>query len=1083
MKEEMLYKSYIYYILTALFPVLSVGVSAQTMSENYVKTETVLSGNGLKSSLSVQYYDGLGRPSVLAAGGVNTENSYVYTMTEYDLQGREVKTWLPSAGSSSPVMIDASQMASYASGSHGGDDYAYSTAEYDAIGRVAFRGTPGQAWHDSNGHQGMRTQYVTNGEGSVKRYRVDFCGNLASDGYYPARSLRGEKVTDEDGHTKETYKNLLGNVVLERRDGSNDTYFVYDKGLLCIVVPPQFQEENNAALLYKYKYDDHGRCTEKRLPGCEPVHYWYDRYGRVSFVQDARLRAASLYRFYLYDGLGRLAVQGECTSTPLMDNAAYEAKVAYGSGSNAVGNTGYSLTSGSSQLPVHTVEIANYYDGYQFLESPLFAGVRDKVGTLPAIPATTLQTAQMLLTSDGGNMHRVMFYDEKGNVTATREYYADGSSLTALTGYSFTNKPEHVTVTMEKNGQTTTVSRQITYDTSSDLKKSVSVSINGKTPTNTDTYYYDALGRISSLMHSGVYLLTRYGYNVNGWVTSTKSTWRGQNGKLLFGEDVYYTDGPGTPCFNGNVSAVKWLSGNYPKGEGVYSGYKYTYDGLDRMTTARSLECTDDQFTETGDNDVEVSYNANGGISTLKRYGRKDDQGIGLVDDLTFTYAKGNQLAYVTDSADPVMSAGAFDFRDNTIETYGLIADRIYDDCGSLLFDTNKGVTMIEYDLLGYPRRVYFSNFGMTEYVYSADGVRLKTRHVTPVPKTKTAPLYSTFTLSPSEIMSVDSTEYYGDFTFEDGAFMRYDFGSGYITPKGTSKLFRYYLKDRLGNIRVVTNRGGTFDQTTHYYPYGATQYSSTGQDLQPYKYNGKELDRMHRLDLYDYGARQYDPVLGQFTQMDPLCEKYYHLSPYMYCAGNPVKYVDPDGRSIWMKMGKVAYRVGKSIARNGLSALNQVDTYYNAVSDIVEAVNTITDENSSATDMVAAGLSIASEVLPISIGDVKSGEKIIKNIHNKITPNNGIASHHGGKIHDEKIDKYVENLKKDDKVTNIRKNQKQVDINGDVVGNNRPDIQYDKNGVHTNVEYDTRKFSSNKHKKTLEKNDPNAKNEFYLIK
>ena len=120
----MLYKSYIYYILTAFFPVLSVGVSAQTMSENYVKTETVLSGNGLKSSLSVQYYDGLGRPSVLAAGGVNTKNSYVYTMTEYDLQGREVKTWLPSAGSSSPVMIDASQMASYASGSHGGDDYA-----------------------------------------------------------------------------------------------------------------------------------------------------------------------------------------------------------------------------------------------------------------------------------------------------------------------------------------------------------------------------------------------------------------------------------------------------------------------------------------------------------------------------------------------------------------------------------------------------------------------------------------------------------------------------------------------------------------------------------------------------------------------------------------------------------------------------------------------------------------------------------------------------------------------------------------------------------------------------------------------
>lgn len=48
----------------------------------------------------------------------------------------------------------------------------------------------------------------------------------------------------------------------------------------------------------------------------------------------------------------------------------------------------------------------------------------------------------------------------------------------------------------------------------------------------------------------------------------------------------------------------------------------------------------------------------------------------------------------------------------------------------------------------------------------------------------------------------------------------------------------------------------------------------------------------------------------------------------------------------------------------------------------------------------------------------------------------------------------------------NIRKNQKQVDIDGNVVGNNRPDVQFDYNGVHTNVEYDTRTRSMEKHKK-----------------
>ncbi len=67
----------------------------------------------------------------------------------------------------------------------------------------------------------------------------------------------------------------------------------------------------------------------------------------------------------------------------------------------------------------------------------------------------------------------------------------------------------------------------------------------------------------------------------------------------------------------------------------------------------------------------------------------------------------------------------------------------------------------------------------------------------------------------------------------------------------------------------------------------------------QPYKYNCKELDAEKDLNFYDYSARLMNPVLGRFGTIDPKSEKYYGMSPYVYCADNPMKYVDPDGNEI----------------------------------------------------------------------------------------------------------------------------------------------------------------------------------------
>lgn len=102
-------------------------------------------------------------------------------------------------------------------------------------------------------------------------------------------------------------------------------------------------------------------------------------------------------------------------------------------------------------------------------------------------------------------------------------------------------------------------------------------------------------------------------------------------------------------------------------------------------------------------------------------------------------------------------------------------------------------------------------------------------------------------------------------------------------------------------NINIEHYNSQVLDQN-HYYPFGLTHLSSAVSFVeQPYKYNTKELERSFGLEMYDYGARQHDPQLGRFWQMDRFSEKYYSLSPYSYGANNPAINIDVNGDSIFV--------------------------------------------------------------------------------------------------------------------------------------------------------------------------------------
>ena len=470
----------------------------------------------------------------------------------------------------------------------------------------------------------------------------------------------------------------------------------------------------------------------------------------------------------------------------------------------------------------------------------------------------SLTGSAVTVSGSSTKIYKGYYYDVKGRVTKVVQNNLLGGYDVTNTVYTFTGQPATVTHSHTASGKSTrTEVYTYSYDHADRVSK-VEHTLGGTKITLAD-YTYDSFGRLStkSLHGSAANKLT-YAYNLRSWLTGITST--------RFTQNLYYNTGVGTARYNGSISSMTWKSGN----ESTVRGYKFTYDGLDRMLNATYGETAGISTNANRFSENVTGYDKNGNIKGLQRYGQLSSAAYGMIDNLTLTL-NGNQLNRVDDAVTASAYNGGFEFKNgaNAADEYS------YDANGNLTKDLNKGISSITYNFLNLPNVVTFSDGSTITYTYGADGTKLRTVHK----------IGSTTT----------TTDYCGNVVYENGVQKLLLTEEGYVTLSDSK--YHYYLKDHQGNNRVVISQSGTVEETNHYYPFGGA-FASTS-NVQPYKYNGKELDSKKGLNWYDYGARHYDAALGRFTTNDRFAEKYYSMSPYQYGANNPVNNIDVNGDTI----------------------------------------------------------------------------------------------------------------------------------------------------------------------------------------
>ena len=344
------------------------------------------------------------------------------------------------------------------------------------------------------------------------------------------------------------------------------------------------------------------------------------------------------------------------------------------------------------------------------------------------------------------------------------------------------------------------------------------------------------------------------------------------NEKIYYNED--FPEGV-EPLYNGNIA-----DDYYSAHDSAH--FRLSYDGLNRLTASQ-------QYTRDGVKTAAAeafTYDKMGNITSIVRSTQNPQPDY--INRVQLFY-DGNRI--IRGEGSPY-SGGYNDMVYPNL--VGKDVEYEYDPNGNLIKNSDNRISLTTYNLLNLPQTVAFSDKSLSVFYYMADGRKIR----------NATGAYSISTAVPIDSVVKNTDPYISYMSEWNDVYWYQRTQQKYInTPEGNIEVstgrkmsfsYCYTSKDHLGSIWLYWNNLNN-SRANIYYPSGIMREKRRS----PYNYGltGKEIVYDNGLDEYFFGARTLFAPINRFNQPDPLCEEYYHISPYAYCANNFINAVDPDGR------------------------------------------------------------------------------------------------------------------------------------------------------------------------------------------
>ena len=348
------------------------------------------------------------------------------------------------------------------------------------------------------------------------------------------------------------------------------------------------------------------------------------------------------------------------------------------------------------------------------------------------------------------------------------------------------------------------------------------------------------------------------------------------NEKIYYNEDL--PEGV-EPLYNGNIADVYYSAHDS-------AHFRLSYDGLNRLTASQ-------QYTRDGVKTAAAeafTYDKMGNITSIVRSTQNPQPDY--INRVQLFY-DGNRI--IRGEGSPY-SGGYNDMVYPNL--VGKDVEYEYDPNGNLIKNSDNRISLTTYNLLNLPQTVAFSDKSLSVFYYMADGRKIR----------NATGAYSISTAVPIDSVVKNTDPYISYMSEWNDVYWYQRTQQKYInTPEGNIEVstgrkmsfsYCYTSKDHLGSIWHYWSSLNN-SRANIYYPSGIMREKRRS----PYNYGltGKEIVYDNGLDEYFFGARTLFAPINRFNQPDPLCEEYYHISPYAYCANNFINALDPDGRDSYL--------------------------------------------------------------------------------------------------------------------------------------------------------------------------------------